>query len=102
VILPPFSPIKEIPDRSVYALRAVLNGKYEPFTIGSFIQVRGGYKLHYYFGYSQTPGDGLVKLYDINSDPEEMNDLATLKPGTTAELLHELKSKLKQVDEPYL
>ena len=102
VILPPFAPTKTIPDRSLYVLRAVDNAKYAPFTVGSFIQVRGGYKLHYYFGYRQTPGDGLVKLYDLQSDPEEMNDLATLKPETTSELLHELKTRLKQADEPYL
>jgi len=102
IILPPFARQSQIPERSLYALRAVKNGKYAPFTIGSFIQVRGGYKLHYYFGYSQTPGDGLVRLYDLNSDPEEMNDLAALKPETTAELLHELKAKLKLVNEPYL
>jgi hypothetical protein len=60
----------------------VNNGKYDPFTVGSFIQVRG--------------------RYNLNSDPEEMNDLATVKPETTTELLHELKTKLKQVDEPYL
>ncbi|MFT3890415.1 MAG: sulfatase-like hydrolase/transferase [Anaerolineales bacterium] len=99
VILPPF---QQMPDRSLYVLRAVDNAKYAPFTVGSFMQVRGGYKLHYYFGYRQTPDEGLVKLYDLQADPEEMNDLAALKPETTAELLHELKTKLKQVDEPYL
>ena len=98
VILPPFATIK---DRSLYMLRAVNNGKYEPFTNASIAQVRGGYKLHYYFGYRQTPGDGLVRLYDLASDPEEMNDLTTIKRETTAELLHDLKATLQQVDEPY-
>jgi arylsulfatase A-like enzyme len=102
VILPPFAPAEDLSDRSIYSLRAVLNGKYAPFTVGSFMQVRGGYKLHYYFGYPQTPGDGLVKLYDLQSDPEEMNDLAATKPETAAELLHDLQIKLKQVNEPYL
>jgi len=102
VILPPFAPAKEMPDRNVYALRATKNGKYNPFTIASTVMVRGDFKLHYYFGYPQTPGDGLVKLYDIKSDPEEMTDLAMFKRETTAELLNELKTKLKQVDEPYL
>ena len=102
VILPPFAPTKEVPDRNVYVVRATKNGKYDPFTIASFALVRDDFKLHYYFGYPQTPGGGLVKLYDIKSDPEEMTDLATLKRETAAELLNELKTKLKQVDEPYL
>ena len=102
VVLPPFAPTKEMPDRSIYVVRATKNGKYEPFTIASFVMVRDDFKLHYYFGYPQTPGDGLVKLYDIKSDPEEMTDLMTVKRETAAELLNELKTKLKQVNEPYL
>jgi len=101
VTLPPFAPTKEMPDRNVYALRATKNGQYNPFTIATIAMVRDDFKLHYYFGYPQTPGDGLVKLYDIKSDPEEMTDLAMVKRETTAELLNELKTKLKEVDEPY-
>ena len=102
IILPPFAPTKDMPNRNVYVVRATKNGKYDPFTIASFVLVRDDFKLHYYFGYPQTSGDGLVKLYDIRSDPEEMIDLTTVKRETTAELLNELKTKLKQVDEPYL
>ncbi len=102
VILPPFAPTSKISDRHIYNLMAADNRKYEPFTVASFIAVRDDFKLHYYFGYSQTPGSGLVHLYNINSDPEEMNDLASIKPETTGELLNELKTKLNQVNEPYL
>jgi arylsulfatase A-like enzyme len=64
--------------------------------------VRENYKLHYYFGYPEVPADGLIRLFDIQSDPEEMIDLAQSKPETASELLNELKTKLKQVNEPYL
>jgi arylsulfatase A-like enzyme len=101
VILPPFASAKEMPDRNVYVVRATENGQYDPFTIASLALVRDDYKLHYYFGYKQTP-DELVKLYNIKSDPEEMNDLAAVKRETTAELLNELQTKLKEVDAPYL
>jgi len=63
--------------------------------------VRENYKLHYYYGYEQTPGDGVVRLFDVKADPEEMNDLSTVKPETVAEMLNELKVKLKEVDAPY-
>lgn len=101
-ILPPFSPERDAPSRDVYVVLATKNGKYDPFTIGSFIMVKDDFKLHYYFGYPQTPGDGLVKLYNIQSDPEELTDLAAVKRETATELLAELKTKLKQADEPYL
>ena len=102
VILPPYAPTGQIPDRNIHVLRAAKNGKYDPLTIATFAVIRGGYKLHYYIGYPQTPGDGLIKLYDIKSDPEEMNDLATVKRETVAEMLNELRIKLKEVDEPYI
>jgi arylsulfatase A-like enzyme len=101
VILPPFAPTA-MPDRNVYVLRAAKNGKYDPLTVATVALVRDGYKLHRYFGYDETPGDGLVKLYDIKSDPEEMTDLAVTKRETTAELLNEINLKLKEVDQPYL
>jgi arylsulfatase A-like enzyme len=101
LILPPFAPAPRMPDRNVYVVRATENGQYDPFSMASLALVRGDYKLHYYFGYKQTP-DGLVKLYNIKSDPEEMTDLATVKRETTAELFNELKQKLKEVDEPYI
>ena len=64
--------------------------------------VRENYKLHYYFGYPEIPADGLDKLFDLQKDPEEMNDLFKIKQNTGIELLQELKSKLAEVNEPYL
>jgi hypothetical protein len=46
--------------------------------------------------------DGLVRLFDIQSDPEELVDLSTSEKEITAELLHELIAKLKEVNKPYL
>lgn len=101
VILPPYSAAQQIPDRSIHVVRAAKVKKYDPITIGTLIQVRENYKLHYYFGHPETPGDGLVRLFDLNVDPEEMNDLAAVKRETAAELLNELKTSLKQADAPY-
>jgi arylsulfatase A-like enzyme len=102
VILPPFASEAQFPDRNIYVIRAHDNQPDEPLKIASTVAVRENYKLHYYFGYPEVPSDGLVRLYDIRSDPEEMNDLALTKPETTSELLHELKGKLKEADEPYM
>jgi arylsulfatase A-like enzyme len=99
VILPPFS--DKIPDRNVYTVRAVHNDPNLPLTMASTILVRENYKLHYYFGYEQVPADGVVRLFDIKSDPEEMTDLLKTKPDVASELLHEMKDKLKEVDKPY-
>jgi arylsulfatase A-like enzyme len=102
VILPPFAATGQIPDRNIYLLRASHNDQYAPLTIASTMLVRENYKLHYYFGYSQVPEDGLVRFFDIKADPEEMNDLYSAKRETAQELLNELKTTLKKVNEPYL
>ncbi|HLO14960.1 MAG TPA: sulfatase-like hydrolase/transferase [Anaerolineales bacterium] len=102
MILPPFTSTSQIPERNIYLLRASRNEQFAPLTIASTMLVRENYKLHYYFGYPEVPENGLVRLFDIKSDPEEMSDLYSLKPETTQELLNELKTKLKEVDEPYL
>ena len=48
------------------------------------------------------PGvDDLVKLYDIEADPEELVDLSSSEKGVAAQLLRELKSKLDEVNAPY-
>jgi choline-sulfatase len=99
-ILPPYSPTK-LNNRNIYSTYFAQNGKFDPLTIASVALMREGYKLHHYFGYPETPGDGLVRLYDIQADPHELTDLAQIKRETTAELLNELKTKLKEVDEPY-
>jgi hypothetical protein len=64
--------------------------------------VKENYKLHYYFGYPEVSADGLVRLFDIESDPEELVDLSSSKKGVLSELLNELKTKLTEVDKPYL
>lgn len=102
VVLPPFAAAPRIPDRNIYLVRANKNDQFAPLTTASTMLVRENYKLHYYFGYPEVPAEGLVKLFDIRADPEEMADLVPSKQGLASELLHELKAKLAEVNQPYL
>ena len=52
--------------------------------------------MHFY-GYEELDGKERIELYDI-TDTEELNDLYNAKRATADELLHELKSKLKEMD----
>ncbi len=93
-ILPPFAPPD--PARPVYAMRG-LAGKGEfGFWAGAMVMVKGSQKLHYYFGYPMLNGSELVRLFNVQSDPEEMNDLSSVEEDTAATLLDELKAKLAQ------
>jgi len=100
--LPPYAESNPDPDRNIYTMKAARNDKYAPITHATTVLVKGRYKLLYYFGDVERGIDELVKLYDIQDDPEELNNLYPSRKDTAAELLHELKSKLAKVNEPYL
>ena len=44
----------------------------------------------------------LIKLYNIEVDPEELVDLYDSQRGIADELLTELKSRLDEANQPYL
>jgi arylsulfatase A-like enzyme len=102
VVLPPFAPTDQDPDRNLYALQAWYNDKYAPLTIASTMLVKGRYKLIYYFGYRELKGTERIELYDIEADPEELDDLFSSQKEIASELLGELKEKLAEVNKPYL
>ena len=63
--------------------------------------VKGRYKVIYYFGYAELDMQDVVKMYDIQADPEELVDLSTSQPDITAALLGELKRSLADANRPY-
>jgi choline-sulfatase len=102
LVLPPFAPADPDANRSVYVMRAAKNEPDAPLGRASTMLVKGRYKLLYFFGYHEHGIDELVKLYDLESDPEELSDLSSSRPDVTSELLLELKGKLAEVNRPYV
>lgn len=100
-VLPPFATTSPDPNRSIYALRAQANVPLAPLNPASIMLVKGRYKLVYFFGYPELNGAELVQLFDLESDPEELNDLQSTQKEIAAELFSELKAKLAEVDKPY-
>jgi arylsulfatase A-like enzyme len=102
-VLPPFSDSQLNESRNLYVLEAKKNQKYAPLTIATTALIKGQYKLTYFFGYDDlgSAGSERFEMYDLENDPEELNDLYTIKRETSAELLDELKKKLAVVNEPY-
>ncbi len=99
-VLPPYKPSPG--RRSVYALEAKTNKPLQPLTSASAMIVKGQYKLTKYFGYRYLPkSDTLIELYDIDNDPEEINEISATYPRITTELLEELEAKIKSADQPY-
>jgi arylsulfatase A-like enzyme len=100
-VLPPYRSSNP-GDRNIFALEAKNNNPIRPLSTASAMILNGEYKLIYYDGYSKLRGrDYLVELYNVNNDPEELDDLSTSHPGIASDLLAELLTRLEAADEPY-
>lgn len=100
-VLEPFAASRPAVEREVFSVRSTQTGPESPLIRASIVLVKGKYKLHYYVGYPDRGFEELVKLYDLDADPEELEDLATSRKDLAAELLDALKRKLADVNEPY-
>jgi arylsulfatase A-like enzyme len=100
-LLPPYQPNTPA-NRSIYVVRSDDAERTDPLSRASIALVKGRYKLHYYYGYSEINGKELVRLFDVQDDPEEMNELSQLKEDITNEMLDELKTRLAETEKPYL
>ena len=100
VVLPPFADAES--RRGIFVVRAAKNPPAVPLTRASTALVRDRYKLLYFFGYPEKGIQELVKLYDLESDPEEMKDLSASHSDVAGELLAELKARIAEKNQPYL
>jgi len=101
-ILPPYATTEKKSDRSIYVVRSNKTTHNEPITRTSITLVKGRYKLTYYVGYEERGIDELVTLFDVITDPEELVDLVSTHKEISEPMLAELKSKLEEVNRPYL
>lgn len=102
VVMPPFAPTAPDPGRSVYALQAYHNDPRSPLKQSTGMLVKGRYKLVYFSGYHKElggPGE-LIQLYDIQADPEELQDLSDSRTAIKEELLGELRARMLAADKP--
>ena len=100
-VLPPFASAD--PERSIYSVRAIRNLQLAPLTRTTLPHYKGPYKLIYYLGYEEDRRlPETIQLFNLQDDPEELNDLSVSHKDVADEMLRELKSKLQEVNEPYL
>lgn len=99
-LLPKFGGREGSSECSIFSVEATSNPKQAPLTKGTVALVKGQYKLIHYFGYRGYEDE--YELYDLVNDPEEMEDLFSLRKSVTADLQSELKEKLRKVNEPYV
>jgi arylsulfatase A-like enzyme len=103
VVLPPFAQKSPDLDRKLFAMNLRDSHPDAPLDIASLMLLKGKFKLTYYYGYGRLQeGDERVDLYDVETDPQELDNLYPAQRGIGADLLDELKVKLAEVNAPYL
>ncbi len=74
---------------------------------GTTMLLHGAYKFIHTFGYKDFQGnvpffDGVNELYNLEEDPEELNNLFQKEPTVASDMYNQLLGKLIDVDSPYL
>jgi arylsulfatase A-like enzyme len=97
-ILPIFDePSLKNKDRSIYILEAKQNAKKAPLSLATVTLIKGEHKLIHYRGYEGL--ENHFEFYDLENDPEELNDIYTSQPEAAKEMRDELEQKLFEVNQ---
>jgi hypothetical protein len=89
-------------DRDLFALEARKNPPLEPLEEATAMIVRWPYKLSAYWGHPQLEGKKLYEMYNLEEDPEELEELSTKAPEIFKEMLGKLMAKIDAADAPYV
>jgi len=96
IVLPTFSDAARPSDRSVFSVESKLNNAAAPLTIATLSHYQDRYKLIEYAGYEQLPdGKPYFELYDLENDPDELEDLFPSRKTLGEELGAELANAVK-------
>jgi arylsulfatase A-like enzyme len=98
-VLPPYQ--SSDPSRSIFAFEAKGNGQFDPLTKATAMIVKDQFKFISYFGYKQLNQSPLYELFDLENDPEEINNLYHPSSITAKNLLDELNTKIEESNQRY-
>ncbi len=86
-------------ERTIFSLDSRQNPRYRPLEKGTLAMVKGPHKLIHYRGY---PGrERQYELYNLEEDPQEVQDLFTRHSSLASGLRDEFESSLRKANEPY-
>ncbi len=99
-VLPPFS--QEPTDRNILVVQAKDNASDAPLTQFTLASIKENHKLMYFIDYKKLAGRERIELYNLDLDPEELENIYTPESVIGNSMLEELKAKLHEINEPYL
>jgi len=89
---------EENTERDVYMLEAKSNSAFGALSHCTFAMRKGKYKIILYRGY-EVFGKDVFELYDLENDPEEMNDLFPQGNALANDLSAELLQKFNEINK---
>jgi arylsulfatase A-like enzyme len=102
LVLPPFNLEAIPPDRPVYCMRAFKKEPLSPFTRYTLMMIKDKFKIVYYDGYNVLPDhEPMVEFFNLENDPEELNNLVQVEPVMADQLVQELLEKFNSVEDQY-
>ena len=97
-LLPGFGGVENW-ERGIFSMVAKTNSAFTPLKTASVSMVKGTKKLIYYIGYGDF--DKVSELYDLEKDPNEMTDLASVDAPAASRMRDELLTKLEEANRPF-
>jgi len=88
----------ESPDRSIYSIMS-MSPVFSPIENATVALIKGQFKLIKYFGYPDM--ETTFELFDLDEDPEELNNLYTSKTIVARQMREELESKIEEINVSY-
>jgi arylsulfatase A-like enzyme len=102
VLMPLTSEQTEVQNRDIYCVQAKGSNPKLPLSRGTVMLIQGNYKLSYYFGYSLIEeGKELIEMYDLQQDPEELNDIYSPSMPLALSMRAQIIRRKRQEDQPY-
>jgi arylsulfatase A-like enzyme len=83
--------------RSIYTVDAADNSSFKPLTRSTLSLTKGHFRLTYY----NYPDYQRFEFYDLDADPEELNNLYPSQPMEALQMRDEMLQKMSEVDQPF-
>ena len=90
---------EEIAERPVFMLEAKSSSAFRKLPQATFAIRRGSYKITLYRGYDAYGGQDAFELYDVQADPEEMNNLIEKEPSLAAAMRSEVLARFDELNQ---
>jgi len=97
-ILPGFGKADD-PSRSLFPMVAKDNPAFQPIQHGTFTLIKGVYELFFFTGYPGHPD--AFELYNLQEDPDELNDLYKKDITTASQMKDELLEAVSTANRNY-